>query len=120
MFQYIKHIGMYKVTNIHMLILNVSVRTKLLLNELLAGSGVHKLQATKFCLVVPHIFGIITAVFSLHTGMSYQITCAEQKEPDTRNKSEVQRSPQNCGSSLWNLFHVTFWHLKFGSGTLIF
>jgi hypothetical protein len=47
----------------------------------------------------------------------YQFTSTEQKVTDN---SEVHRSIQNCGSSIWNLLHVTLlasriwrWHLDF-------
>jgi len=61
--------------------------------------------------VIPQFFGIITAVSSFCTEMSYQITCTKQTAPDTGHTSELQWSPQTCRSSVWNLFHVTFCHL---------
>jgi hypothetical protein len=36
----------------------------------------------------------------------YQSTCTGKKAPDN---SEVHRSLQNCGSSVWHLLHVTLW-----------
>jgi hypothetical protein len=41
--------------------------------------------------------------------------CTERKAPD----SELQRSHQNCGSSVWNLSHVTLRHQEFGGSTLL-
>jgi hypothetical protein len=53
----------------------------------------------------PNIFRTITAVFSPLTNKNVcQVICTEQKAKDN---SEVQRSLQNSGSSVWNLLHVT-------------
>lgn len=52
-------------------------------------------------MVIPQFFGIITAV-----------TCTKQTAPDTRHTTELQWSPQTCRSSVCNLFHVTFCHLR--------
>jgi len=57
----------------------------------------------QFCKVMPNIFRLIGIVFSLYKTL-YQFTCTEQKAPDN---TEVERSIQNCGSSAWNVLHVT-------------
>jgi hypothetical protein len=62
-------------------------------------------QVNKFCMVVPNIFSIITAV-SLFTYQNvYQLTCTKQQLPDI---SGVHRSLHNPWSSIWNLLHFTF------------
>jgi hypothetical protein len=66
---------------------------------------VHKSQVTKFCTVAPHVFSIIIAVCFLTCENVYQFTYTEQKAPDN---SEIHRSPQNCGSLVWNFPHVNF------------
>ena len=66
--------------------------------------GVHKFQTFKFYTLVPNILSIIIAVFfSLAFKNLYQVTCTEQKVPDS---SDIHKSLQNCGSSLWNLLYV--------------
>ena len=69
-------------------------------------TAMHTSRASTFCTLAPNIFGIIIPVmFSLHTKLCYQFTCTEHEAPDN---NEVQRSLQNCGSSVWILRHVTF------------
>ena len=43
---------------------------------------------------------------------AYKHTCNEQKAPDN---SEVHRSHQNCGFSVWNLRLAGLWRLEYGS-----
>lgn len=72
-----------------------------------------KFRVTKFCTVAPGIFSIVTAVFSRTYQTKYQFMCTEWKAPDI----ELQRSCVNCGSSVWNLLHVTLRHQEFGGST---
>ena len=62
-------------------------------------------RATKFCVVTPNIFSRITEGYcSPYMPSVYQFTCINKKAPD---KSKCYRIPQNGGSPLWNLHHVT-------------
>lgn len=70
-------------------------------------------QATKFRMVEPNIFSVITAGFFLPASTNvYQFTCIRQKAP--RN-SKVLRN----GASVWNL-HVTLPAPRIWSGCLHF
>lgn len=59
----------------------------------------------------PTITGLFQRYTSLYGGAYflhrytnlYQFKCSEQKAPDN---SEVHRSIENCGFSVWNLLHV--------------
>jgi hypothetical protein len=57
-----------------------------------------------FCTVAFNICNIVIAGFCTAYKNVYQCTCTELKEPVN---SEVHRSLQSCGSSVWNLFHIT-------------
>jgi hypothetical protein len=61
--------------------------------------------ATKFCTVEPHSVRIIIAVFSLYTR-----TCINPHASTRKCQITVRFTDhsQNCGSSAWNLFQVTF------------
>ena len=58
----------------------------------------------------PNIPSTITAVSSINIKL-YKHRCNEQKAPDN---SEVHRSHQNCGFSVWNLRLVSSRRLEFG------
>ena len=76
MFQYIKHTGMYKVTNIHtsMYKTHTQKQSYSKMNYCL-GQGCITYRQLNFIWWYLKFFGIITAVSSLCTEMSYQITC---------------------------------------------
>jgi hypothetical protein len=73
----------------------------------------HKSRATEFYRWVPYIFSITIAVSFLANKTVYEFNCTCYKGPE---KYEVHRSFQNCGSSVWDLFHVPFWRLECVSG----
>jgi hypothetical protein len=50
------------------------------------------------------IFAAQFLLFSPYIHKVNQFICTKQKAPDN---SDVHRSLQNCGSSVWNLLHVT-------------
>jgi hypothetical protein len=67
--------------------------------------GVHISCGTKFCTVVPNILSkIIAVIFVLAFKHMYHFTGTEFKVPDN---SEAHTSLQNCGSSVWNLLHIS-------------
>ena len=62
-------------------------------------------HVTKFCTLAPSIFSVCMMDFPpLFTKNVYQYTYIMQKVPEN---NEVQGAFQNCGSSAWNLLHVT-------------
>jgi hypothetical protein len=67
-------------------------------------SRVHKSQGTTLCTVKPDIFSRLIGVFTLTYKNVSQYTRTGQKETDT---SEVHRSLQNCGFSMWRLLLST-------------
>jgi hypothetical protein len=61
-------------------------------------------SANIFCSLAPNIFSIIISDVFLTYKNVYQFLSTEQK---AAANSEVHRSVQNCGSSVWNLIRVT-------------
>ena len=59
---------------------------------------------TKFCLVAPDIFSLSAEVLLLPYETVYHFACTELVVPDN---SEVHKSLQNFGSSVWSLLNDT-------------
>jgi hypothetical protein len=75
----------------------------------------HKSWVTKFCMIVPSIFSIITAVLPLWH-RKYQFTCRKQQAPDNRFTCLARIAGPQYGTC----FISPFWCLEFSSGSQIF
>ena len=74
------------------------------LNFLEPSGPLQACNGTDVPLPSTRIFIIAMEMFVFKYKHVYQFTCTKQKE---RGYGEVHKSLQNCGSSFWNLLHVT-------------